>query len=675
MKKWILNERPADTREMRAQFGDFLGELLSCKGIHSLEAAQERFVCNELSDPFTMRDMDRAVEIIQGAIDEGRKITVFGDYDCDGVTSTVMLVHYLDSMGAEVDYYIPERAEGYGLNMAAVKNIIEGGTELIVTVDNGISAFEEAEYIRSQGVQLVITDHHQPQEDIPACDACVNPHRTDDRSDFKNLCGAGVALKLMCALEEDEELILEQYSDLAAIGTVGDVMPLVGENRFIVRRGLENIRNRQNLGIEKLLGCARVSEDKINSATIAFQICPRINAAGRVGSPKTAVRLLLSETPESAQLLAEQLEQYNTERKSIEADIVKQAEAQIKQNPVIGKQRIIIVSGENWSHGVVGLVCTRLLEKYGRPVFAIGIENGEGRGSARGIEGFNVFRLLDACSEILTKYGGHPRAGGFSLPADKIGEFAEMAYEYCRKTYPKMPNSTLEADMLADGGVLTVENVSEIAKLEPFGEGNKMPQFMLKNWKIRSKRSLKEGKYTSFEIEQGSDVFKCITFSVPYAEFFPAVGDSVDLIVNAEINEYNGDTSVNLRLIGIRPADFSEDRFFAAERVYEEISRGEGCDSRLAPRVIPDREAMKVIFDLIRKNGRFMNAEDMCVYGGMNINYCMLRIGMDALSEAEMIEIKPDGRTELLPVTAKRDLFGEGLIARLKSQLMTAAVV
>ncbi|MBQ8170415.1 MAG: single-stranded-DNA-specific exonuclease RecJ [Oscillospiraceae bacterium] len=670
MKKWLCPELPGENAEMAREFGDFLGGLLTRRGIHSVQQAQEYFACSSLTDPFLLKDMDAAVEMIRSALDEGRKITVYGDYDCDGVTATVMLYSYLEAMGAEVEFYIPDRAEGYGMNIDALRRIIAGGTELIITVDNGISAIEEAEFLREQGIDLVITDHHQPPQDIPVCAACVDPHRADDSSPCKELCGAGMVLKLLCALEEDEEFVLEQYAELAAIGTIGDVMPLTGENRYIVRRGLENIQSCQNIGLERLLKTAGVSPEGITANSVAYYISPRINAAGRMAHADKAARLLLADSPETAMLLAEELEQLNTERRSAESTVYDEVTTKLTEHPSILSQRVIVVSGEGWHHGILGIVSAKLLERYGKPVFVIGTENGEGRGSARGIDGFSIHKLLENCSDILTKYGGHPKAGGFSLPAERIDDFIEKVNEYCRRCYPKMPVYTASADMEVSCAQLTKDNIELLSRLEPFGEGNRQPVFFIKNCTVRSKRALKDGRFTSFEAESGGAVLKALCFRIPFAEFYAQVGDRVDIMAVAELNEYNGNTSVTLKVQELRPSDFNEDRFFAAARVYEELIRGEGCDSRLAPRVIPDREALKGIYDMVRKDGGRMSAEDMCVYGG-NINYCMLRIALDAFAEAGMISLAPGAeRSTVIPAGGKKDLFSQGLLAELKAQLV-----
>lgn len=671
MKKWLCSPAPAGVNnEITAQFGELLGGVMLSRGITTLDRAREFFGCSSLSDPLLLKDMESAVDVIRQALDEGKKITVYGDYDCDGVTSTAMLYGYLDAMGAEVEYYIPDRSEGYGMNIPALEKILDQGTELIITVDNGVSAVEEAEYIRQRGAQLVITDHHQPPQELPVCAACVNPHRQDDNSPFKELCGAGVVLKLLCALEEDEEFVMEQYAELAAVGTIGDVMPLVGENRYIVRRGIEDIRASQNIGIDRLLRTAGVSPESVDATAVAFSICPRINAAGRIAAADKAVQLLMADSPEQAGLLSEELNLMNENRRAEETRIMEDVSRQLESDPSILRERVLVVSGEGWHHGVIGIVAARMLEKYGKPVLMISVENGEARGSARGVDGFSIYKLLDRCSRVLTKFGGHPKAGGFSLPADRIGDFRQMVYAFCRECYPKMPEYTVSADMEITGDLLTEEALNSLSQLEPCGEGNQRPVFLLRNCTVESKRALKDGRYTSFELRSGGVKLKALCFGIPFAKFHPEQGSMVDIIAAAELNEFRGVKSVTLKVQEIRPSGFREDRFFAAQRTYEEISRGEGCDSRLAPRVIPDRNALMAVYDLLRKYGGAMSAEELCIYGGSDLNYCMLRIALDTFASAGMAEQSADADTvRLVPVTHKTDLMASGFLADLRRML------
>lgn len=670
MKKWVIANAPVNSdSDVIAEFGDFFGGILVRRGINTIEAAQDFFACRSLSDPLLMKDTEKAVELIRETLDEGRKITVYGDYDCDGVTATAILFSYLEAQGAEVEYYIPDRSEGYGMNVPALERIVSGGTELVITVDNGISAIEEARFLKEKGVELIITDHHQPGPELPECAACIDPNRVDDSSPFKDLCGAGVVLKLLIALEEDEEFVLDTYAHLAAVGTIGDVVPLKGENRYIVQRGLENIRNEQNAGVTALIRAAGRSADKVSSTDVAFIICPRINAAGRLESAEKALRLLLCEDDaDTAKRIAEELSALNTRRKTEEDKILADINAQVEHDPLIAKQRVIVLSGEGWHHGVVGIVCSRIMERYGKPVVLISSENGEARGSMRSVDGFSAHKMLSECSACLTKFGGHPGAGGFSLPADKIGEFTRQIHEYAREHYPKMPDVSLYADMEIEAAQLTVDNVKKLSLLEPCGERNAVPLFLLKGCTVKSKRALKDGMYTSFEIAQGSCSLRVISFKLPFAKFFPNTGDRTDIIAAAEINEYNGTESVQLRLVDYRPADLREDRFIAAAHVYEEICRGEGCDKRLAPRVIPQsREELMKIYDLVRRSGGAMSPEELAVFDG-SVNYCMLQITLDAFAEAGMIAFA-NGAPKVVPVKEKHDLFASGLLAELKKQL------
>ncbi len=669
MKRWITAECPQEGKEINASVGSFLGTLLRGRGLTTIEQANKFFGCSALSSPYDMKDMDKAVNIIREALDNGDKITIYGDYDCDGVTSAAMLYGYFEAMGAEADYYIPERSEGYGMNKAALEKIIASGTSLIITVDNGISAVNESNFIKESGVKLIITDHHEPPEILPVCDACINPKRPDDKSAFKELCGAGIALKLLCALEEDERVIMEQYAELAAVGTVGDVVPLVGENRYIVQTGLYNITDGQNIGLSQLLKSAGVKSRNITSEILAYAVCPRINAAGRMSTAKKAVELLLSESVEQASPIADELCLLNETRKKTENEILSDADRMLKENPVILNEPVIIVSGENWHFGVIGIAAARLLEKYGKPVVMIGIENGEGRGSVRGIDGFSVYDMLENCKDLLLKFGGHTKAGGFSISEEKIEEFKKRVRSFCRKSYKEMPEYTVNSDMEITLSELTEENISSLSKLEPFGAGNQKPLFLIKNCMVYGIKSLKEGKYTGLIVKDGSKSLKALCFGIPYNQFRASEGTMIDLMSNAEINEYNGSRSVVLKVKELRPSNFNEDRFFAAQRVYERISLNEPFDTRLLRRIIPTMENLRGIYDIIRANDGRISAEDICVYNS-EINYCMLRITLDAFSQAGMAEFSPGAENiKLIPKKGKTDVFSIGILAKLKAML------
>lgn len=664
MRKWIVPAAEFADEEICAEYGNFLGKILSARGIHTKKAAEKLFGDGEFMEEPLPADIEKAAEVITESLENGEKITVFGDYDCDGVTSTVMMYSYLDSLGAEVDFYIPDRSEGFGMNIPALQKIISGGTQLIITVDNGVNALEEAEFIKSHGVKLVIADHHQPGETLPVCDACVNPNRADDYSQFKDLCGAGVVLKLLCALEEDKDYILENYADLAMVGTIGDVMPLRGENRLIVKKGLEALKHAGNEGLKKLVYSAGLSPKNLTASDISFKICPAINSAGRVEKADKAVRLLLAKGEGETARLCENIVQLNAKRREIEQKITDDIQKQISNDPSILAKRVIFLAGEGWKAGVIGIVCSKIVEKYGKPTIVVAIENGEGRGSCRSVGNFSIYGLLNHCSAYLKKFGGHPLAGGFSVKADEIGEFKQKIEEYAAAHYPKMPEAELYADLRVTGNMLTVGNIESLNRLEPLGEGFAKPVFLLENCEIKEKRPLKDGKYISLDVKNGNSAFRAVSFKISYSDFAAEIGDSIDIIVHAEINEYNDNKSVQLKLLDYRPTGFREDRFFAAKRVSDAILRGEDFDKRLLPRIVPQsREDLMKIYDLLRKNNGRLTLEQLAVFNG-SVNYCMLKIAVTAFCEANLAQFDGE-RARLVPAKEKRDLFKEGILARL----------
>ena len=641
MKKWNIKEQDAAEAEKLAKecgISPFAAKLLLNRGITSRDAAEEFFSEAEITPPEDMTDMAKAAEVISEAIQNGDKITVYGDYDCDGVTATVILYGYLEAIGAEADWYIPSREEGYGLNLAAIDKLAENGTKLIVTVDNGISAIEEAKYIKSKGMSLVITDHHQVPETLPEAEAIVDPHRSDDHCTCKELAGCGVALKLVMALEEDVDSVLEQWSDLCAIGTVGDIVPLVGENRTLVKRGLENMQLTENRGLYALLRKSGIKEDKEMSSTdLAFTLCPRINAAGRFGHPKEAAELFLSENDAMIPVMAERLTLLNTQRKQAEEEILKEIAQTVDNDPLLLKKRVITVHGKGWSHGVIGIVASRLLNRYGKPVIIITDEGDVSRGSARSVEGFSLFRMLTELQGCLTKFGGHTKAAGFSLDTERTKEFIQAIDEYAAKNFPEMPTDTCTAEMRLTAAELTEENVESLSYFQPFGEANPEPVLLLENCSIKSVRSLSDGKYVSFNVNFQGREFKVVNFHCTYAAFGYKAGDNVDLLAKAEIDEYNGNRSISLRLEDIRYSGFNQDRFFAALRAYERLCLGEEIPAALASRVLPDREAQKAVYDTVKVTSSIAAAADIAYSKG--INYCMFRVTLDAFESAGLIKI------------------------------------
>lgn len=672
MKKWVINKQDASAaKKLAGETGlsEFAAKLLLNRGITDRAGAEDFFNCMDISDPMEIADMDKAKRLIENAMDNGDKITVYGDYDCDGITATVILFNYLEAMGAEADWYIPSRDEGYGLNKDAIDYLAENGTRLIVTVDNGISAVEEARYLQEKNIDLIITDHHQVPDVLPAAKAIIDPHRPDDFSKCKELAGCGVALKLVMALENDIDSVMENWGDFAAIGTVGDLVPLTGENRSIVKQGLRNLNYTENGGLVALLRqCGIHEEDEIPSVMAAFTICPRINAAGRFSHPKEAAELFLCDNPVMYNKMAENLTVLNFQRQEEEKAILSDISRQLEENPLLIKKRVLVVCGKGWRHGVIGIVASKLLNKFGKPVLVITEEGETARGSARSVEGFSLFEMLSELSELLIRFGGHTKAAGFTVETQRIPEFMNAVNEYAAKHNPVMPKDIIRAEMSLSADELTVENIESLEYFQPFGEGNPSPVFHIGGARIKAVKPLKEGKYVAFTAEIGGRDFKAVSFSSTYDDFGFKDGDIADLLVTAEINEYNGSRSVNLRLSDIRPGGFREDRFFAAENAYESLCLNEPIDPALAKRIIPDRRVQEAVYDTVKKSSCLSACADAAC--SMGINYCMFRVVVDMFVSVGLMKINEFDNTVILQKPANKvDLENCPFILHLKEKL------
>lgn len=675
IRHWEMNTISAEkSRLLSEEYGlpKLLSDILVSRGLDS-PLAVEDFLngAGELSDPFLLPDMEAAAERIREAVDSGERIAVYGDYDCDGVTATAILYQYLTTIGAEVTYYIPERdGEGYGLNRGAVEKLAADGVGLLVTVDNGISALDEISLANHLGMDVIVTDHHQPGETLPDAVAVVDPHRKDSDCEFPCLCGAEVALKLVAAMEDGNmDSAVEYFGDIAAIGTIGDVMPLRGENRLLVRQGLELLQNSENVGLNALLEIAGLSEKKLTAENIAFGIVPRINAAGRMGSANLAMELLLCEDEEHAAELAGQINTLNQERQQQEATIMADIERILTAHPEKLKKRVLVLAGEGWHHGVVGIVSARVLERFSKPNILLSCSGGEARGSARSCGEFSLFRALSACSGYLTKFGGHKQAAGMSLAVSDIDAFECAINEYAAKNFDEMPQVSLSIDCELSADMLTLENVEQLNLLEPFGAENQPPVFLLRSMKIAEIRPLSENRHIRLTLcDAGRRTVQALYFGISTERFPYATGDSVDVAVSVGINEYNGRRSVSAKVKDIRPADFEESRYFNAKTAYERLSRGEAVDPRLKRRIVPTRDELGVIYKLLRKNGGFSDDIDL-LYLKLwknGLNYCKFRVILDILDELGLICLSPLGTGITLPEEEKRvELASSGILHRL----------
>ena len=551
-KQW--NELPPGEGEAalrREGIPVLCAKVLAARGMKD-PAEARRFLYEEepLQDPLGMKDMDRAVQRVRQALDTGETIAVYGDYDVDGITATCLLTDFLRSEGGTVIPYIPNRLEeGYGLNRGAVERLRDQGASLVVTVDCGITAVEEAQYARSLGLGVVITDHHECKQGLPEADGVVDPHREDCPYPFKCLAGVGVALKLCMALagpDRTEEL-LNSYADLAALGTVADVMELTGENRTIVRRGLAALPRTARPGLRALLREAGAEGKALSSISVGYTLAPRINAAGRMGSSETALELLLTQDPERAEKLAGTLCSLNRRRQELERIIFAQCDLLVDALPPEERDALVL-AGDSWHQGVVGIVASRLTDKYAVPAFMICLQDGKGKGSCRSYGKINLFALLEGCGSLLEAFGGHELAAGFTILEENIPAFRTRVNQLVREMREEAPVSTLTVDcVLDDPALLDQREVDALSLLEPFGPGNPKPVFRMDRCALAGMTQVGNGKHLKMKLTAGGGrPVDAIFFSHTAEEMGLNGGDRLDVCFYPQINEYGGVRTVQI---------------------------------------------------------------------------------------------------------------------------------
>ena len=673
MKKWTVG-KPDRNSVSALMLGCGVTSLaaaaLAAKGYSSPESVIDALNTDELSDPFLIKDMQTAADIINSAIDNGEKICVYGDFDCDGIMSTVILFSYLTETGADVIYYIPERSEGYGLNTEAVDKIKDDGVSLIITVDNGISAIAEAEHIYELGMRLVITDHHQAGEQLPRAEAVVDPHQQDCFSPFKDMCGAGIALKLVAALDGgDYTMALEQFGDLAAIATIADIVSLKGENRFLVSYGLELISNSDRPAIIALKEVCGLNDKPVDSRSVGFGIAPRINAAGRVGSPRAAAELFLCEDFDEALTAAQELDKLNNIRKKTENDIISEIAEMVDKRPELIRGRVIFLCGTNWHHGAIGIVASRVVERFGKPCFIASDSDGEIRGSARSFGDFSVFGALTASAEVLEKYGGHPGAGGFTVKNGKTEEFRQLLEKYALENNKIMPAAELKADSPLSPAELTVQNVEGLSVLEPFGTDNEKPLFFIENAQILDIIPLSNGAHSKLCLKLGYTKADALVFGKPPSELIVEKGGICDMIVSLNINEYNGKRSVSIIVTDLRPHIFEQSKYFAALSAYEAFLRGEELPKNYYPSMNPTRNDVVKIYKAIPNDG--ICADTLYIrLNDKSINYCKFCVSVEALRQLGLITVScSDTKIKRVRVSQKADLDSAPVLVSLRSRL------
>ncbi len=673
-RRWTfapLDKTVAADLAASCEIDSFVALLLAARGMDDPEAARSLLEGEELiGDPFAFADMDIAAERVQRAIDDGETIAVFGDYDADGITATVLLVTYLREKGANVYCRLPRREdEGYGLHPATIDEIASGGATLLITVDNGISAVDEIAYAKQKGMDVVVTDHHQPQGALPEAVAVVDPHREDCESEFKMYAGVGVAFKLVCALEGDEEWAMARYADLVALGTLADVMSLEGENRRFVREGLAMINRGERVGLAALAREAGADSRRQTSSSAVFTLAPRINAAGRMGDPDAALSLLLSETEEEAASYAAIIGQYNTERQKKETAIMAEVYDYIDSHPDVMAQRVIVLSGEQWYAGVVGIIAARVLDKYGKPCILLSVHDGIAKGSGRSLPGFSLFDAIASCQDMLLNYGGHQLAAGLGMDASRVDEFRKRINAYAAAHYPVMPTAELAMDFRLSPSQITTDKLDSMEQLEPFGAGNPAPLFGLFRMTVEN-TALVGTKHTRLTLSRDGAVLNAIRFGTPPQTLGIQKGDTVHLAVSLDRNEFRGTVSVSVIVKDIRFADTVQEEIIAAERLFDRLICDEPLSAQERVAVTPAREHMVKLYRYLQQNPAYEGSwERLHHVFKTDIPGDKLRPAVEVLRQAGLIAVHNGGdllQITLNAVSGKTDLNDTPLMQRLQ---------
>ena len=687
-RKWVINSADKTAvAALRASAGylPLTARLLCSRGLDTVDKIDEFYDISKLSfyDPYLLKDMDKAVDRIKKAIQNKERVCIYGDYDVDGVTSTTMLYTYLSGLGVPTTYFIPERMnEGYGLSCAAIERFA-GKVDLLITVDTGITAVAETEYAKQFGMDMIITDHHSCREILPDAVAVVNPHREDCGYPFKKLAGVGVVFKLLCALHGDSDEICRRYGEIAAIGTIADVMPIVGENRLIAAIGIENLSNTKYYGLRALMEQVGVYKNgrkvkKITSSTIGYVLAPRINAAGRITSAVRAVELLLADNEEDANRIAAELCEINKKRQSTELDIYNQAISQINEQH--SDKTAFVLSSDGWHQGVIGVVASRITEKYSLPSVLFSFDGDTGKGSGRSIKGFSLMDALAECSDLLLEYGGHELAAGLSISRENLPAFTQRLNAYAEKHIKKNELAIpLEIDCEAYFPELNIRQAEDIQRLEPFGLSNPVPVFILRDAVIKVITPLSGGKHIKIRITDGGrNELTAVYFGMSADSFQFCEGDKCDIAFTLEINEFMGTSVPQLLVKGMRlsvgGASGAEDMY----RTYLAAVDDNNFDT-LPADCVPTLADFREMFRYLRRNTDGVRPLSLRRVSaavreetGRDINICKIMIISDVLQEQGIAEVEHTSelfvRIKLLPFSGKINLDNSALLRRIKAK-------
>jgi len=617
--------------------------ILAARGMENTQQAKS-YLDNDapLCDPYLLKDMDRAVGAVALAMTKGEKIAVFGDYDVDGITSTCLLTDFIRRNGGVCVPYIPGRLEeGYGLNPIAIHQLYAEGVKLIVTVDCGITAVEEAQLCADLGIGLVITDHHECKETLPAAIAVVDPHRSDDTYPHKTLSGVGVAFKLASALCGSQQEVLEEYADMVCLGTVADVMPLRGENRVFVARGLEALRNTKRPGIAALMEESGCNAREVSATSVGYILAPRINAAGRMGRIQLAVDLFLTQDPMQASRLARELCELNRHRQEVEADIYRQAVQMLPEDRI---PEAIVLADETWHQGVVGIVASRMAEEYCCPAILICLDGEHGKASSRSYGGFNLFSSLTVLSDLLESYGGHELAAGFTIRRSQIPAFRQQLSALAREFYcDDSPRTVLEVDCAITPELMTLHNFDSLECLEPCGNSCPKPVLMLENATVERIAQVGNGRHMRLRLRRGRYTVNGIYFSASAQSASIAPGDVVDVAFTPQINTFRGERSVQMNVIDIRPSCKAE----CTERLggYRDLCAGRICADAAAA-LLPDRAMLGMVWRYLANQTGILRETPMCLcrkivrWSGKPMDLGMLLTCLDIFRDVGLLELQ-----------------------------------
>lgn len=685
---WLVGNADNDTSaRLSTELGisSLTARILVSRGFTD-PASAHNFLNNttlKMYDPFLLADMDKAVVFIKDAVRSGRRICVYGDYDVDGVTATTLLSTYLRSRGANCTCFIPERiSEGYGLNSEAIKTISRQ-CDVIITVDTGITAVEEVEYARSLGVDVVITDHHSCRDVLPAAVAVVDPCRVDDSYPYKALAGVGVVFKLVCALEGNSAKVLEEYAELVAIGTIADVMPLTDENRLIVSAGLSLLEHTKRKGFAALMKKTGVLKrgKRITASAISFAIAPRLNAAGRIASATLALKLLMAEDDESADAIAERLCEINKLRQQTEQRITAEAAKQIAAYRKDASAYVL--ASDNWHQGVIGVVASKISEKYHTPAILFSFSGDIARGSGRSVSGFSLMDALSKCGDLLVEYGGHELAAGLTIERKNLPEFKkrfEKLAEEALKGRDTVQPLNIDCELRFDE--ITVGNAAELLMLEPFGLGNPVPLFILKNAVIEDIIPVSDDRHIRLRVRNadGTREASCMYFGMSHSEFPFCRGDMCELACSIEVNEYNGSVTPCVLVRAVRPCEDERLAIYRSRGYYDSIYSG--AVSALPSGILPTLEDFRLVFRVLRRelggerkrvSVRYIKRR-IELTEGEKTNLCALKIIIDVLTEFGLVDclrIRSNDVLELklLPYSKKVDLEKSMILKKVKESI------